>query len=125
MNRKKHILIADDEQNLLHTMEFILEAANYKVSLAKNGKEALDRVLMAGINETPIDLLITDIKMPGINGLELVKKLKRLHINIPILVITEYGSRKILIDLMRLGCNDYLEKPIDDQELLQHVAKLV
>ena len=122
---KKHILLVDDEQNTLLTIQFILEVANYKVTTANNGKEALDKILEAKKSDDKIDLLVLDIQMPCLTGLELIDELNRLDINIPILVITGYRNKELVIELMRKGCGEYLDKPFDDEELIKRIAMLL
>jgi len=122
---KKHILVVDDEQNMLLAIQFILEVANYKVTTAQNGQEALNRVLEAKNSDNEIELLILDIQMPCLTGIELIDELNRLDINIPILVITGYGNNKLSIELMRKGCSEYLDKPFDDEELIRRIAMLL
>ena len=122
---KKHILVVDDEQNMLLAIQFILEVANYKVTTAQNGQEALNRVLEAKNSGNEIELLILDIQMPCLTGIELIDELNRLDINIPILVITGYGNNKLSIELMRKGCSEYLDKPFDDEELIRRIAMLL
>jgi phosphoserine phosphatase RsbU/P len=119
---KKHILIADDEQNTLMTLQFILEVADYRVTTADNGREALDKVLDSG---SPVDLLITDIQMPGLTGLELMDELNRLKIGVPFLAITGYGNKELIAELTSRGCHKYLDKPIDEEELVECVAMLL
>ena len=121
---KRHILVVDDEENALYAMEFILETADYGVTTAKNGQEALDKILAAKDNGSLFDLLIADIQMPVLTGLELVDELKRLSIDVPILVITGYGSKELSDELMRKGCDGYLDKPFDDEELMKRVATI-
>jgi two-component system CheB/CheR fusion protein len=120
----RHILVADDERNALLTMQFILEVADYRVSIAENGREALDKILKAKDNNNPVELLITDIQMPYLTGLELIDELNRLGINIPVLAITGYGDKELVSELIRKGCNKCLDKPIDDEELVECVAML-
>lgn len=121
---KRHILIADDELNMLRSLEFILEVAGYKVTGVKNGQEALEIILNASNTDSPVELVITDIQMPGLNGMELIDELSRLEINIPIFVITAYGSRYLTKDLKDKSDIEYIDKPIDDEELLNRVNKL-
>ncbi len=123
--RKKHIVVADDEENMLRSFEFILEAADYKVSSATDGREALSIIREARKNRQPVDLLITDLLMPGMSGTELIAELRAARIDIPVLVITGHGSKEALVELMRLGCNDYLDKPIEDEELLNRISQLI
>ena len=122
---KKHILVADDEYNTLLTMQFILEVADYRVTTAEDGREALDKILKAREGGNPFDLLITDIQMPGLTGLELLDELSRLKINIPLLAITGYGNRELVTELIERGCDKCLDKPIDDEELVKCVAELL
>ncbi len=122
---KKHILVVDDEPNMLNTMEFILEVAKYRVSLADSGKKALDMILAAKKSKAPIDLLITDIQMSGFSGLDLLDKLKESSIEVPVLAITAYGNRQIYSELARRGCKDYMDKPLAEQELISRIRNLL
>ena len=122
---KEHILIVDDEQNMLNTLAFIVEAANYRVTTATEGREALEEILAARERGRPIDLLITDIRLPGLTGLQLMDELNYLKIKIPVLVITAYRDRSMFLELMRIGCSDYLDKPFDYKELVKRVDLLV
>ena len=122
---KEHILVVDDEQNMLNTLAFILETANYQVTTAAAGREALEEILAAQESDRPIDLLITDIRLPGLTGLQLIDELNYLKIKIPVLVITAYGDRSLFLELMRAGCAGYLDKPFDYKELVKRVDLLV
>ena len=122
---KEHILVVDDEQNMRNTLAFILEAANYQITTAAEGREALEEILAARESGRPINLLITDIRLPGLSGLQLIDELHYLKIQIPILVITAYGDRALFHELMRTGCTDYLDKPFDYRELVERVDSLV
>jgi DNA-binding NtrC family response regulator len=103
---KKHILVAEDERNLAVSLYFILTAAQYQVSLAHNGREALAVIENDLLSQNPIDLLITDILMPEINGEQLLGLLRKKHIDIPSLIMTGYADKMMIVRLMRLGCND-------------------
>ena len=123
--KQKHILVVDDEQNTLRSMEFILEAANYQVSVAKNGYEAL-KVLSNELKTcSPIDLIITDIQMPMLTGLKLIEKLQEFSYGIPVLIITGYGNKQLYAQLLENGYNEILDKPIEEDELLRRVKKLI
>ena len=121
---KRHILIVDDEPNMLHTLEFILEAADYSVTTTADGQDALERILASRENSSPIDLLITDIRMPGLTGLQLVDELNHLDLKMPILVITAYGNQALPIKLTAAGCADCLDKPFNHDELIRRVDLL-
>lgn len=122
---QKHILVIDDEQNLLRTIEFILEAANYKVTTAVNGQDALAHIFANNNGHAPIDLVVTDIRMPGLSGIQLLDQLNQSDMNIPVLVITAHGNKDLIIELMRKGCADYLDKPFDDEEFVNRVGSLL
>ena len=122
MNRK-HILIVDDDLNLLRSMEFILEAADFKVSAGQNGQEALEKIKAAVCH--PPDLLITDIQMPGLTGVQLIDEVRRMNQSIPILVITAYGDWKLKSELSQRGCHHCLDKPFDEEKLLEKVFMIL
>jgi len=122
---KRHILVVDDEQNMLLAMQFILEVADYKVTTAEDGQEALDKILDAKDSGNPVELLITDIQMPFLTGLEMIDELNLLEMDIPVLVITGYGNNELIAQLRCKGCNEHLDKPFDDEELVSRVAMLL
>ena len=122
---KEHILVVDDEQNMRNTLAFILETANYQVTTAAEGRSALEQILAAREGDRPVDLLITDMRLPGLTGLQLIDELNYLKIKIPVLVITAYGDRSLLLELERTGCADYLDKPFDYKELVRRVDSLM
>ncbi|MCZ6676309.1 MAG: response regulator [Candidatus Poribacteria bacterium] len=122
--KRKHILVVDDERDMLDTLGFILQAANYKVTSAENGQQALEKICESLENHSPIDLLITDIQMPRLTGLQLMEELNRLKIKLPIFVITGYADRALLIELMRTGYTDYLDKPFRSKEFVKRVNTL-
>ena len=122
---KEHILVVDDEQNMRNTLAFILETASYQVTTAAEGRQALEEILAARDNGHPVDLLITDMRLPGLTGLQLIDELNYLKIKIPVLLITAYGDRSLFLELMRTGCADYLDKPFDYKELVKRVDSLM
>lgn len=124
--KQKHILVVDDEENTLRSMEFILEAANYQVSVARNGLEAFVKVISDDCKGyTPVDLIITDIQMPVLTGLKLLEKLEEFNYSIPVLIVTSYGNKKLYSELDKKGYSEHLDKPIEEEELLSRVERLV
>lgn len=119
---KKHILIADDELNMLQSLEFILEVAGYKVTAVQDGREALEKIIALKDSSEAIQLLITDIQMPELSGIELIDTLKRLNIDLPVFVITAYGNKELREELKRKGCFEFLDKPFDDEQLVERVT---
>lgn len=122
---KKHILVVEDEKNLLATMEFILEAANYQVTLVEDGQKALKQILDFRDQNIPVDVLVTDIRMPRMGGLELLSRLYHQGIQIPTLVITNHGSEELRKKLAKWDCIYCLDKPLDDEKILNHIALLI
>jgi DNA-binding response OmpR family regulator len=114
------ILVVDDEQNLRHTMAFILKRAGYDVTTAENAHEALT-ILQSGA----FDLIILDLKMPDVDGLSLLKMIRHNHPNLPVFILTAYGSLDTAIDALRLEARDYLQKPIDPAQLLERIERIL
>ncbi len=115
---KENILIVDDDYDLLEVLQRNLTAMNYHSYKAQSVTEAIDILI-----NSRIDLLITDLQMPGINGMELVKYVSEHKPHIPILVITGYPSVDGAVDAMRSGALDYLVKPFTKDELAKAIQK--
>lgn len=113
------ILIAEDEDITLKHLTHTLHAEGYEVSSAKNGAEALRM-----IESEYFDLLITDIKMPGMSGLELLSTVKSKYPEIEVIVITGFGTIGSAIEAIKNGAIDYITKPFDLDELLLKVKKI-
>jgi DNA-binding response OmpR family regulator len=112
------ILVVDDEQNLRNTLAFILKRAGYYVTTTESAHEALS-VLKTG----SFDLMILDLKMPDVDGITLLKKIRDKHPHLPVFILTAYGSLDSAIDALRLEARDYLRKPIDPAQLLDRIQK--
>lgn len=121
----KRILIVEDETDIIFSIRFALNRKGYLCDYAVNGKEGLEKILENISNNTPFDLLITDIQMPDMTGTEMIEKIRAEDIDIPILVMTGYGSKEMVVDLMRLGCHDYLDKPFKVEQLMEHVRSVI
>lgn len=116
--KKENILIVDDDYDLLEVLQRNLSAMNYHSYKAQSVTEAIDILL-----NSRIDLLITDLQMPGINGMELVKYVSEHKPHIPVLVITGYPSVDGAVDAMHSGAVDYLVKPFTKDELAKAIQK--
>lgn len=112
------ILLADDDASLRKVIEFNLQQEGYDVLLASNGEEALKLY-----SENDPDLVITDIKMPEMDGIDLLKEIKRRDIEKLVIVITAFGSIDTAIEAMKLGAYDYITKPFNRDELKIVVKK--
>ena len=117
--RKSHVLVVDDEELYRRALERILARAGHNVLMARDATEA-----MGIVSSQPVDLVLCDIKMPGINGLELVRQIHEVEPDLPCIVITGYSSAENSIEALRAGAFWYLEKPFE-QERLDVVRRLV
>lgn len=117
----KKILIAEDDEMMLKTMEFKLVKEGYHVILCPNGQIALDKI----ISESP-DLIISDIMMPFITGLDIVNKVKiELKLDIPIIILSAVGLEKTVLEAFELGADDFITKPFSPNELSVRVKRLL
>ncbi|MFP4015449.1 MAG: response regulator [Halanaerobiales bacterium] len=114
------LLIVEDEKPIREKMANNIdwEENDYRVYFASNGKEALTR-----LEKSNIDILVTDIKMPKINGIELVKKARKINKNIKVIIISGHAEFEYAQESIRLGVNDYLLKPFRSPRLLDVVNK--
>ena len=115
-----HILVVDDDKNTRMFLEAVLKEANYTVSLAQNGLDALEI-----LDKEHIDLIVLDIMMPKMDGYEFTKKLRDSDNNIPILMVS---AKQLPIDKhmgFLAGTDDYITKPIDDEEMLYRIKALL
>ena len=106
------ILIIDDEKAILKVMEMNLQREEYVVFTADNGKDGL-RILQ----EKDVDVILLDHQMPDINGIELLKIIKNRYKDLPVIMITAYGTIEMAVDAMKLGAFHYLTKPINYDEM--------
>jgi DNA-binding NtrC family response regulator len=109
---KRTVLIADDEANLRKVLAAMLRREGYEVLTAADGAEALD--LMA---KTPIDVVLTDLRMPRIDGMELLRRILAEYRGTPVVMLTAHGTVDTAVTAMKLGAFDYLSKPYDQEEL--------
>jgi DNA-binding NtrC family response regulator len=115
---KKKVLVIDDEQIVLDSVSQILIDENYEVDVSLNGREGLDWAI-----ERPYDILLTDIRMPDIGGMKVLRDVKRIKSSLPVVIITGYATTKSAVQAMKLGAADYIEKPFEPEQLLDAVAK--
>lgn len=106
-------MLADDDDNLRRVLEFQLGEAGFLLQSAKDGKEALEI-----FNNTDLDCVITDLRMPRVSGLELLEKIKADNPEIPVVVITAFGEVETAVTAMKAGAYDYITKPFNRDEIL-------
>jgi signal transduction histidine kinase/CheY-like chemotaxis protein len=115
---KENILIADDEPDVLDLCQRILTAEGYRVETVGTGYEAVERN-----RREPFDLLLTDIKMPGMNGLETAQAVKETHPSIICVIMTGYSTMDTAIEALKLGVDDFILKPFTPDDLSRAIAK--
>jgi len=107
------ILVVDDEKIIRESLSYILKKEGYEVEEAENGKVAYNI-----LRERSFDLVITDLEMPEMKGIELLEQIRKLNVQTSTVVITAYGSLETAISALRNGASDYILKPIEFDELL-------
>ncbi len=116
----KQILIADDEPNLRKVLGAQLAREGYEVHMVDNGKEAYDWLV-----DNHVDLLITDLRMPEMDGMELLRRALALDPGLPVVMITAHGTVDNAVEALKTGAFDYITKPFDQEELRRIVAKAI
>jgi len=114
------VLIVDDEKKMRRILQIILKDQGYKIDLAQDGNEAWEH-----FQRTSYDLVITDLKMPGRDGIELLRLINRKNSDIPVIVITAYGSVESAVKAIKAGAFDYITKPFENEEIRIIVSKAI
>ncbi|MEW5961451.1 MAG: response regulator, partial [Chloroflexota bacterium] len=112
------IIVVDDESDVLDLCSRILLADGYQVKIAYNGYEAIEIA-----SQEHFDLLLTDVKMPGLTGLEIAQTLKKVEPHIICITMTGYSTIDMVIEALKLGIDEFITKPFTTQELSMVVAK--
>ncbi len=115
---KSKILIVDDEDNVTQLLTKVLSKAGFNTDYAKTGKQALEK-----IEKNTFDIVITDIKMPEMDGISLLKQINQMDCGIKVILITAFATVNTAIDALRFGATDYIQKPFDIEEVLSSVHK--
>jgi DNA-binding NtrC family response regulator len=115
---KAKVLLVDDEEDFLSTLAERLEARGLKVNAVTSGEEAV-----AKVDEQSFDLIVLDLAMPGIDGLETLKRIKAKQPEAEIIILSGQGSIKTSIEAMKLGADDFLQKPVNITELLDKISE--
>lgn len=114
------ILLIDDEESIRLSLSRQLRKAGYGVTLAENGEQAM-AILSSG--DGAIDIVLTDLMMDGMDGIQVLKNIKQLKPEIHVMLLTGFGSMQTVIDAMHFGAHDYLLKPLNQEELLLRLEK--
>jgi len=120
MAEKQRILVVDDEESSRIGLSKILTKSGYDVVTAEDGAQAVER-----LKKHKCDLVITDMKMPRMDGIELLRKIKEDFADIGVIIVTAYGEVDSYLEAMNLGAFEYLNKPIKIDELKKVIAKVL
>ncbi len=122
MDTKHRVLIADDEQNIRRVLEAIIKRAGFLPTAVGDGEAALEEL---GRHGEPFAALVTDLKMPHMDGMELLRRVRLEHEELPVVMITAHGSVNSAVEAVKLGAFDYIEKPFEDRAIRDVVRKAV
>ncbi len=120
MGKKPRVLIVDDEQDFANTLAERLALRDFDTEVKKDGEGAL-----AAVEDNPPDVVVLDIRMPGIGGFEVLRRIKATHPQVQVILLTGHGSTGDGIKGMELGAFDYLIKPVDINDLMTKIRDAI
>ncbi|HZI31134.1 MAG TPA: response regulator, partial [Candidatus Binatia bacterium] len=120
MKTNPKVLVIEDDRNIATGLQKVMRANGYEVAVQTRGDDGLARALAE-----VYDVVITDLKLPGLDGLELVRQLHRAKSKLPIILITAHGTTETAIEATKWGAFDYVPKPFEVEELLDLTAKAI
>jgi len=121
---KGKVLIIDDESDVRDVLKFHLSESNYQIIEAENGQEGIE-LLKSEDNLSNVGVILCDIRMPKVNGIECIQYIRQEAPGIPIVVVTGFPDTQMAVNLMNEGVKDYLVKPVEKEKLVATVDKLV
>jgi len=117
---KATVLLVDDETALLNSLSKLLRVRGFQVKTVTNGKDAI-----VALGEEKFDVVVLDLKMPGMDGIQTLEKIKELGLLTEIMILTGHGSMNSALDAFNLGAYDYLTKPFELEDLLARIESAV
>ncbi len=118
----KHIITTDDDQAIRKVLQILLRKEGYQVSVCSNGDELLS---FLKVNYPTVDLILLDIKMPGLSGMQVLEILRRNYPRIPVIMLTAFNDLDTGMKAIRLGASDYLAKPVHREVLMECVSRVL
>lgn len=110
------VYVIDDDEAMRHSLEFLLGSVDYEVTLFESAQVFLD-----GIAKREFGCVVSDVRMPGLDGIELLRRLQALNCRFPVIIMTGHGDVPLAVEAMKLGAVDFLEKPFDDDLLISMI----
>ncbi|SFJ77915.1 response regulator FixJ [Bradyrhizobium sp. Gha] len=120
MTTKGHVYVIDDDEAMRDSLNFLLESVGFDVTLFDNAQSFLDT--LPGL---AFGCVVSDIRMPGLDGIELLKRMKAQRWSFPILIMTGHGDVPLAVEAMKLGAVDFLEKPFEDDRLTAMIESAI
>lgn len=120
MATKGHVYVIDDDAAMRDSLNFLLESSGFDVTLFDNAKDFIDT--LPGL---AFGCVVSDVRMPGIDGIELLKRMKAQNSPFPILIMTGHGDVPLAVEAMKLGAVDFLEKPFEDDRLITMIETAI
>jgi DNA-binding response OmpR family regulator len=118
--KDRSVLIVDDEKNIRLTLSQALETLEVETDTAADGEEAL-----AKLKEKEFSLILLDLKMPGIDGMEVLRQVSKIRPDIRIIILTAYGTVELAVEAMKLGAADFIQKPFTPEEIRELVSRVM
>ncbi len=120
MAERTNVYVIDDDEAMRDSLNFLLDSSGFQVSLFDNAQAFLDR-----LPSLRFGCVVSDVRMPGIDGLELLKRMKAAGSSFPIVVMTGHGDVPLAVEAMKLGAIDFLEKPFEDERLVAMIETAI
>jgi two-component system, LuxR family, response regulator FixJ len=116
MPTRGKVYVVDDDEAMRHSLEFLLGSADFDVTLFDSAQ-----AFLAALSALEFGCVVSDVRMPGIDGIEMLRRLKAQHCRFPVIIMTGHGDVPLAVEAMKLGAVDFLEKPFDDNLLISMV----
>jgi two-component system response regulator FixJ len=120
MTTKGHVYVIDDDEAMRDSLSFLLDSSGFGVTLFDDAQAFLDALPRLGFG-----CVVSDVRMPGLDGIELLKRMKAQHSPFPILIMTGHGDVPLAVEAMKLGAIDFLEKPFEDDRLIAMIESAI
>jgi DNA-binding NtrC family response regulator len=120
----KRILVVDDEEEFVNTVKRHLKRERFTLHSAKDGEDACQKIDATTCDGSPYDLVITDVIMPKISGIELMQWIKHNHSHISVLVVSGFGGKHLVMESIRPELDDYCQKPLTPGEMMELIGNI-
>ncbi|CCE04686.1 two component transcriptional regulatory protein, LuxR family [Bradyrhizobium sp. STM 3843] len=120
MAEKAKVYVIDDDEAMRDSLNFLLDSSGFEVILFEDAQSFLD-----ALADLSFGCVVSDVRMPGIDGIELLKRMKAAHSSFPIVVMTGHGDVPLAVEAMKLGAIDFLEKPFEDERLVGMIESAI